>query len=235
MKKKCSLSLLSLIVALPAAAQVVSIGDVSGFREALKGVEAPASPSSRPLEAAAAAGAAAGAARAACAVLSLNGATVGRGLFQNDYTVKVGDQEVGKVASSGSGWTYTAGGASQASVAVSDVQSGRRATVTGCDGETLGSVVETDASGSSRFVITDASGNVVAYSGDVDGTTWSMTGSGASASIKNDHWLLDRYALTMSGVDGRLVLTAAIMNNQALYRRSSQNRPQHEPHGRGDR
>lgn len=232
MKKKCSLSLLSLIVALPAAAQVVSIGDVSGFKEALKGVEAPASPPSRPLEAAAAGAAAA---RAACAVLSLNGATVGRGLFQNDYTVKAGDQEVGKVASSGSGWTYTAGGASQASVAVSDVQSGRRATVTGCDGETLGGVVETDASSSSRFVITDASGNVIAYSGDVDGTTWSMTGSGASASIKNDHWLLDRYALTMSGVDGRLVLTAAIMNNQALYRRSSQNRPPHEPHGRGDR
>lgn len=231
MKKIGSLYMLSLIVAMPAAAQFVSVGDTAGFREALKNAEAPAVPTSRALEAAEAG-------RAACPVLALNGAIVGRGMFENDYTVKIGGQEVGKVEASGSGLRYTAGGAAQATATYSALASGRRATVAGCNGEALGAVIESDSSSSSRFVIVDAAGNVLAASGDVDGTTWSMSGSGASASIANDHWILDRYALAMSGVDGRLVLTAAIMNNEALYRRSAERRREmpHEPHGgRGDR
>jgi hypothetical protein len=227
MKKKCSLSLLSLVVALPAAAQFVSVGDVSGFKEALKGTEAPASP--------AMAAPAAPLPPVRCAVLSLNGATVGRGLFQNDYTVKIAGREVGKVEAGGSGFAYTAGGRRQADVSFSfGVDGVRRATVVGCDGETLGAVVETDSSDSSRFRVEDASGRLLAGSGGVDGTTWALSGPGASATVTNADWIRDDYALAMSGVDGRLVLTAAIMNNQALYRRAEQRRRDNprEPHGR---
>ena len=158
-------------------------------------------------------------------------------MFDNDYTVKIDGQEVGKVESRGSGLTYTASGAGQATVSFSEGSFGRQAAVTGCNGEALGSVVETDSHDSSRFIILDASGRAVASSGDVDGTSWVMSGLGASAMIKNDNWLVDRYALSMTGIDGRLVLTAAIMNNQALYARAAQRRRENPPeHGdRGDR
>jgi hypothetical protein len=232
MKKTGPLPLLSLLVALPAAAQVVSMGDMAGFKEALKNSDAPAVPTSRAIETA-------GLTRVACPVLSLNGATVGRGLFENDYTVKIGGEEVGKVESGGSGMRYTAGGAGQADISFSfNGEGGRRATVVGCDGETIGSVYEMDSHDASRFRIEDAAGRPIAHSGDVDGTSWVMAGPGVSASITNDHWLVDRYALSMSGIDGRLVLTAAIMNNQALYRRADERRREnprepheHEPHG----
>jgi hypothetical protein len=230
MIKKYSLPLLSLLAALPVAAQVVSVGDVSGFKEALKGSPAPATPSMSapasplpPLP------------PIRCAVLSLNGATVGRGLFQNDYAVKIAGEEVGRVEAGGSGLDYSASGRRQADVSFAfGVDGARRATVSGCDGETVGTIVETDASDSSRFRVEDAAGKFVAGSGDVDGTTWSLAGPGVSATITNADWIRDDYALAMSGVDGRLVLTAAIMNNQALYRRAEQRRLDNprEPRGR---
>lgn len=229
MKTKTPLSLLSLFVALPVAAQVVSIGDLAGFKEALKDVPAPAAPAST-------AAPAAGLPRPACPVLSLDGATVGRGLFENDYTVKIDGREVGKVAADGDRLAYSAGGAAQAAAAIGMTGRSRTATVTGCDGEVIGQIVELDLANASYFDVTDASGRTIATSGAVDGTTWSLAGAGVSATIKNAHPIVDRYALSMSGIDGRLVLMAAIMNNAALYRRSRENRPPHEPHGgRGDR
>lgn len=220
-----------LLAAMPVAAQV-EVGDLSGFKEALKSVEVPAAPAS-------AVAATAALPPVKCPVLSLNGATVGRGLFESDYTVKINGEEVGKVAAGNDGMTYTAGGAGQATVSVAYGSDGaRRATVKGCDGETLGVIVETESSDSSRFVIVSGPGKVLAASGDVSGTTWSLSGPGGSAEIKNAHPIVDRYALTMSGLDGRLVLAAAVMNNQALYRRAAQRRRDnpHEPHGgRGDR
>jgi hypothetical protein len=170
-------------------------------------------------------------------VLDLNGATVGRGLFENDYTVKINGDEVGKVEAGDSGMKYTAGGAAQADVSVAVSGETRTATVKGCNGETIGTIVETDSHDSSRFTVKDAAGKTM-ESGEVDGTTWALSGAGASASIKNAHPIVDRYAMAMTGVDGRLVLAATVMNNQALYRRAAQRRREnpHEPHGgRGDR
>lgn len=216
-----SLTLLSLLAALPAAAQVVQIGDLAGFKEALKGIESPAVATTRPLTHVVAAR------PASCPVLDLAGATVGRGLFESEYTVKIGDQEVGKVSSSGGGLSYTAGGASQAKITLSSSGDTKTATVVGCDGAVIGKIVELQGSDSSSFSVLDAAGSVLAQSGNVDSTTWSLSGAGGSASIANAHWLVDRYALSMSGIDGRLVLTAAILNNQALYRRSAQRRRDH--------
>ena len=191
------LTLLSLLCALPVAAQTVPFGDVAAAREAL---------------------------RPSCPVLSLAGAIVGRGLFASDFTVSIGGRDVGRVEHEGDGYSYKAGGAPQARIEVAAGGSERTATVTGCGGEIIGRVLEADGSGERRFQIENASGRVVARSGAVDGTTFSMSGSGSSATVSNAHWALDRFALSYAGIAGRLVLAAALMNNDALYRRAAERR-----------
>jgi len=197
MKKTNPLTFLSLLVALPVAAQIVPIGDVAAAREAL---------------------------RPACPVLDLSGAIVGRGLFGSDFDVKIGGRDVGAVKHDGDGYAYSAGGAPQAKIEIAADGSARTATVTGCNGEIVGRVIEVDGSDSARFRVENASGRVIAESGAVDGTSFALSGSGASAKVENAHWALDRYALTSSGIDGRLVLASALMNNDALYRRSAERR-----------
>jgi len=197
MKKTNPLTFLSLLLALPAAAQIVPIGDVAAAREAL---------------------------RPACPVLDLSGATVGRGLFGGDFVVSIGGRDVGKVERDGDGWSYKAGAAPQAKIEITPSGSARTATVTGCNGEIVGRVVEEDGSDSSRYRVENASGRVIAETGAVDGTSFGLRGAGTAASVANAHWILDRYTLSSGGMDGRLVLAAALMNNDALYRRAAERR-----------
>ena len=162
--------------------------------------------------------------RPSCPVLDLSDATVGRGIFGNDFTVTIGGRDVGAVKHDGDGYAYSAGGAPQAKIEITPSESARTATVTGCDGEIVGRVVEEDGSGSSRYRIENASGRVIAESGTVDGTSFGISGSGVSAKVENAHWMLDRYAMSSAGIDGRLVLAAALMNNDALYRHAAERR-----------
>lgn len=197
MKKTNPLTFLSLLFALPVAAQIVPIGDVAAAREAL---------------------------RPSCPVLDLSGATVGRGLFGGDFVVTIGGRDVGGVKHDGDGYAYEAGGAPQAKIEIAGSGSARTATVTGCSGEIVGRVIEQDGSDSSRFRVENPSGRVIAESGAVDGTTFAMSGAGGAAKVENAHWLLDRYTMSSSGIDGRLVLAATLMNNDALYRRAAERR-----------
>lgn len=230
MKKKTpALSLMSLLFSFPVAAQVVEVGDLSAFKEALKSVKAPSAPS------AGAAPAAPGA--KACASVELSGATVGRGMFQTDLRVDKGDAEVGRVSHDGSRYLYVVGGATAAEADVKGDGDRKVATVLDCAGRVVGTIVEEDSGDSSRYTLADASGKVLARSDATSGPAVTMMGDGGFATIRNAHWILDKYALETSGLDSRLVLMTAAMNDSVLYRRAAERRREHigDHHGRGDR
>jgi hypothetical protein len=166
---------------------------------------------------------------AGCAVLKLDEVVISRGVFSSDFTIESGGSEIGRIET-GSGYVIKSG------AFVSARTSG--SAVTDCSGKVLGYVEELAGSDSSRFAIKDASGRIVAASGEVDGTAMILKGSGGMVAVSNNHWLIDSYKMSVQGVDARLATMAVMLNNAALYRRSAQRRRDnpHEGHGgRGDR
>jgi len=163
---------------------------------------------------------------AGCAVLKLDDVVISRGVFSSDFTVESGGREIGKIEKSGPDIVIRSGSA------VSAKTSG--AAVTDCSGAVIGSVEELMGDDSSSFVIKNAAGQIVAASGDVDGHSMVLRGSGGMVSVQNNHWLKDSYKVTVSGVDARLAAVAVMRNNAALYRRSSERRRerQHDSPGR---
>ena len=165
-----------------------------------------------------------------CAVLKLDEVVISRGVFSSDFTVESQGREIGKIET-GSGYVLKAGSA------VAAMSSASGSVVTDCAGKVLGWVEEAAGADSSRFTIRDASGRVVADSGDVDGTAMILKGSGGMIAVSNNHWLIDSYKVSVQGLDARLAAMAVMRNNAALYRRSAQRRRDNprEHGGRGDR
>ena len=167
---------------------------------------------------------------AGCAVMKLEDIVISRGLLSSDFTVESGGSEIGKIEKNGSDFTIKSGSAVSAKTSGS--------VVTDCAGTVIGSVEELAGDSSSSFAIKDATGRIVATSGEVDGHSMVLRGSGGMVAVSNNHWLIDSYKVSSSGVDSRLAAVAVVMNNAALYRRSAQRRRDNprEPHGgRGDR
>jgi len=166
---------------------------------------------------------------AGCAVLKLDDIVISRGAFSSDFKVESNGSEIGKIEVNRSGYVIRSGSS------VSAKTSG--ATVTDCAGTVIGSVEELAGSDSSSFAIKDASGRIVAASGNVDGHSMILRGSGGMVAVQNNHWLLDSYRVTTSGIDARLASVAVVMNNSALYRRAAQRRRDNprEPRGGHDR
>ncbi len=167
---------------------------------------------------------------AGCAIMKLDDVVISRGVFSTDFTVEGGGREIGKIAVNSSGYVIRSG------TAVTAKNEG--AVVKDCSGNVIGSVEETAGDDASSFVIKDASGNIIAASGSVDGHSMVLKGTGGMVSVQNNHWLIDSYKVSVSGVDARLASMAVVMNNSALYRRAAQRRRDNprEPHGgrRGD-
>jgi len=166
---------------------------------------------------------------AGCAVLKLDEVVISRGVFSSDFTIESGGSEICKIET-GSGYVIKSGAYVAAKTA--------GPVVTDCSGAVIGSVEELAGADSSRFAIKDASGRIVAASGDVDGTAMILKGTGGMVAVSNNHWLIDSYKMSVQGVDARLATMAVMLNNAALYRRAAQRRRDnpHEGHGgRGDR
>lgn len=161
-----------------------------------------------------------------CAAMKLDDVVISRGVFSTDFTVEEGGREIGKIEVNSSGYVIRSGSAIAAKSEGSAIKD--------CSGAVIGSVEETAGDGSSVFTIKDAAGNVVAQSGSVDGTSMILKGAGGMVAVQNNHWLIDSYKMSASGVDSRLAAMAVVMNNSALYRRSAQRRRDNPPeHARG--
>ena len=166
-----------------------------------------------------------------CAILKLDDVVISRGVFSSDFTVESGGAEIAKIET-GTGYTIKSGSA------VSAMTGASGSAVTDCGGAVIGWVEELAGDDSSSFVIKNAVGAIVASSGNVDGAAMILRGSGGMVAVSNNHWLIDSYKVTTSGIDPRLAAMAVMRNNAALYRRSAQRRRDNprEPHGgRGDR
>ncbi len=167
---------------------------------------------------------------AGCAVLKLDDVVISRGVLSSDFTVESGGSEIGKIEKNGSDIVIKSGSAVAAKASGS--------VVTDCAGTVIGSVEELAGDSSSSFAIKNAAGQIVATSGDVDGHSMILRGSGGMVAVQNNHWLIDSYKVSVSGVDARLAVVAVMKNNTALYRRSAQRRrdnPREPRGGRGDR
>lgn len=201
-----------LVLSCAVSAETVQVGDLAGFREALRRVEAPPAP---------AAALPPKSERPSCMIEPLSGATVGRGLFDSDFAVKRGDAVLGRVVANQDGYTYVNGGATLAFFAVLKSGKDRFVAVSNCDGELIGKVVEEDEANATAFWLEDANGAAIAHSGWVDGSNFILAGKGGSAVVADDAWFSDRYALTIRELPSPLVLAATVLNNAALYRRKT--------------
>lgn len=149
-------------------------------------------------------------------VPSLIGATIGRGVFANDFDVKwpSGDT-VGRIKHVGGGYIFeTAAGVIAAAAG---------GLVTDGQGTQIGKILENSREDCGSFTVYDAKDVKVAETGCIDRTTFDAALAGEPrAIVKNDHWLKDRYKITAisSGLDHRLVAMLVVMNNAAIYRRS---------------
>lgn len=164
-----------------------------------------------------------------CSLMKLDEVVISRGVFSSDFTVESGGSKIGEIEISGDGVTIKSGSAVSAKASGS--------VVTDCAGAVIGSVEELAGDSSSSFVIKNAAGAIVAASGEVDGHSMILKGAGGMVSVQNNHWLIDSYKVASSGIDARLAAMATIMNNRALYRRSSERnreRMSDRPHGRHD-
>lgn len=162
-----------------------------------------------------------------CAMMTLDEVVISRGVFANDFTVEAGGAEIGKIERDGSAIVIRSGSAVSARA--------NGATVTDCSGAVIGSVEEIAGDDASSFAIKDASGNIVAASGRVDGHSMILKGTGGMVAVQNNHWLIDSYKVSTSGIDARLAAVAVVMNNSALYRRAQQRRRDNPREPRGGR
>lgn len=225
------------ISAVSAQEKAPALPDLSEIQAALRASVPPAT----------AAGKAVGPAQAAdtpraCPVPSLDGGEVQGRMFSTTYDVRGRSGDLGTIETSGKGRVFkdTSGG----TIAQSDEKAEgewRTITVRDCGGERVGVIVENDApwGGNRAFTLKDASGAVIGATETVGylQSEFTIKGAGGSiATIKDNHWFLDRWAIK-SNVDGRLVALALIANSAANSRESSERRRErmHDRPGRGDR
>lgn len=206
--------------------------DLSEFHQRLGDVAAPAAVPAR----------AAAAKAVGCPVLDLQGATIGRGVFEMTYEVKLNDAVFGAIKGDSDGYTYKDNyGNTAAKSTTVKIDGGTRSEVTDCSGNKIGSIEEAVGLDSSDFVIFDAAGKIVAQTGWTSSSSISLrTATGETiAEAKNAHWLLDKVQLSLTPkADPRMVAITSVMNNAAAYRRSAERRRERMadgPHGRGDR
>ncbi len=203
------------------------------FRDA----EVPAIGASGPLRAAVAAPA-----RAACPIPSLDGAELRARVFSMTVDVKWPDgSPLGRLEPEGDGWAFRDNhGALIARSRETAGENGRTFSITGCSGEAVGEVVETDAGygGERSFELKDAAGRVTGRTGRIDylQPSWKITGDGGAASVESDHWFLDSWTVRGRG-DGRLTAFLITANSAANRRESSERRRERmgDHPGRGDR
>lgn len=163
---------------------------------------------------------------------------IGRGVFQNDYTVKMGGQDAATVEAVDGGYVIKdKSGTVQASAAVAESGGKRTATVTGCNGQPLGVIEELIGSDSSAFNIKAPDGTPLMTTGWVDGGD--MAASAPKASMKVErNGIFDHFTATIYGAAPEVGVIATVMNNAAGYRRASERRRDRMmdgPHGRADR
>lgn len=163
---------------------------------------------------------------------------VGRGIFANDYEVKAAGQKVGEVRRQGDDYVLVAADGSEAARAVLRSSEGKQtAVVTGCGGAALGAIEELSTSEASAFNFKDAGGAPSATSGWVSGGSMRAAAGAVSIGVQQNG-IFDRFTVTAKGVDPKVAVIAAVMNNAAGYRRASERRRERigdGPHGRGDR
>ena len=237
--RRMSLPLLTLIAALPAAAQSVEVGDTAGFKQALRSVAVPAAPSSSP-DAASSADASRG---------NPSGKTLSEDFLGGGYTVSIGGRKVGAISISagvaderGYGkpseeYVSRSGGAVlfRAKVMTAEPPLGERsdfgvsrrlAKVTDGAGAALGVIVEYAYAGSSVFQVKDDRSGAAVFSEKVASSDFKMTGGDlkggkASAEVKSAHWYNHSYSIASSGVDERLIAAVVLMNSSAMSRREA--------------
>jgi hypothetical protein len=214
--KKASLLLLTLAVSLPAAAREAGYMyglDGEDVKEMIKEQPAPEAAATKP----------AAEEGASCVYLSPNELAISRSVYAEDYSVFSDGRARGFVRRDEDGYVYEVGGsvAARIPVAVTDDGRFRIATVKGCGGAIVGRIVERDADGASEYTFTDASERELARSVAVREATWSASGRRGSVKlqIQKTNWLYDSFSMTMSGIDPRLALVAAVMNSESVHRR----------------
>lgn len=161
-----------------------------------------------------------------CAALKLDEIVISRGVFASGFSIDVGNTQVGEIETSGNGYVIKSMGSAVVARTGGSV-------VTDCTGAVLGWVDEIAGEDSSSFAIRDSSGRIVAASGAIDGSTYVIKGTGGMVAVSNNHWLLDSYKVSVSGIDPRLAAVAVVMNNAAGYRRAAQRRRDNPREPRG--
>lgn len=163
-----------------------------------------------------------------CSLMKLDEVVISRGVFSTDFTVEASGAKIGEIEVKSDGFTIKSGAAVSAKTAGT--------VVTDCSGAVIGSVEELAGDSSSSFVIKNAAGAIIAASGEVDGHSMVLKGTGGMVSVQNNHWLIDSYKVSSTGIDARLAAVAVVTNNRALYRRAAQRRRDnpHEPRGGRD-
>lgn len=163
-----------------------------------------------------------------CPVPLLDGGQLRGRLLSSTVDVKwANGSPMGTIEPQGTGWVFRGtGGELIATAAESSRERGRTLTVSGCSGESVGTVIESETGydGARSFALGDASGAEVGRTGSVDylQSRWTVSGPAGATSIEDDHWFLDSW--TVRGrADARLVAFAVVANS-AANRRESQRR-----------
>lgn len=208
--------------------------DLAAFRDSLKAVPVAEAPAAAARRVAIAPG------KAACAKVDLDGGQISGRAFST--TMDVADasgKNVATLETEGRGRVFkSADGSVIAKASEQEVKGGRIITVTGCSGETIATIVESDVNwrGDRSFVIKDAAGAVIGQTGVIDylRSGYKITGpSGVIAEIKSTHWFFDRVSVT-GPADSRIVVMLKAYNNEANARESLR-RNQERERGSRDR
>lgn len=172
-----------------------------------------------------------------CTSPSIDGGQIRGRAFSSTMDIKSADgAPLGTIEPEGSGWVMKN---TEGSVAARAAESGddekRTITVTGCNGEPVGTITVTRAGSRGERVIEarDASGATTGSTGEVSYLqgSWRLGG----ISYEEDHWFLDSWRIRGKG-DARIAMFAA-MANSAANRRESQTRNRErigDRPGRGD-
>lgn len=149
-------------------------------------------------------------------------AQVGRGVFENDYTVKISGQKVATVESTDNGYVIKGNdGGIEAAATITAGGDKKTATVTGCNGEVVGVIEELVGSSSSAFNIKAADGTPLMTTGWVDGGD--MAASAPKASMKVEkNGMFDHFTMTINGSAPAVGVITTVMNNAAAYKRSQE-------------
>lgn len=209
--------------------------DLAVFRDSLKAIPVAEAPAAAARRVAAVTG------KAACAMVNLDGGQISGKTFST--TMDVADASgklVATLETEGRGRVFkSADGAVIAKASEREVKGGRIITVTGCSGETIATIVESDVNwhGDRSFVIKDAVGVEIGRTGVIGYLQSSYTLThphGVLAEIKSTHWFFDRVSIR-GDADSRIVVMLKAYNNEANARESLRRHQERERGGRDRR